>query len=117
MPHLVTLQNAGFSIWPFDPPRLPMAVEIYPRVLTGPVTKSSRVARALYLQARFADQRDDLLRLAESSEDAFDAFVSALRMQRHARQLLKGPVTYLPLESREGRIWRPPRDVVLERKV
>ncbi len=115
MPFLRDLQDAGFSIWPFDPPRLPMAVEIYPRQLTGPVNKSSLVARALYLQARFADQRDDLLRLAESSEDAFDAAVSSLKMQRHARQLLKGPIAYLPCDALEGRIWRPARDVVMER--
>lgn len=115
MPYLRDLQDAGFSIWPFDPPRLPMAVEIYPRQLTGPVNKSSRVARALYLQARFADQPDAFLRAAESSEDAFDAAVSALRMQRGARQLLKGPVAYLPSDALEGRIWRPARDVVVER--
>jgi len=115
MPYLRDLQDAGFAIWPFDPPRLPMAVEIYPRQLTGPVNKSSRVARALYLQARFADQPDEMLRLAESSEDAFDAAVSALRMQRCARQLLKGPVAYLPSDDLEGRIWRPARDVVVER--
>ncbi len=115
MPYLATLQDAGFSIWPFEPPRLPMAVEIYPRQLTGPVNKSSRVARALYLQARFAEQPDALLRLAESSEDAFDAAVSALRMQRHTRQLLRGPVAYMPSEALEGRIWRPARDPVFER--
>jgi hypothetical protein len=115
MPYLRDLQHAGFSIWPFDPPRLPMAVEIYPRQLTGPVNKSSRIARALYLQARFADQPDACLRAAEASEDAFDAAVSALRMQRHARQLLRGPVAYLPSDALEGRIWRPARDVVVER--
>ncbi len=112
MPYLRDLQDAGFSIWPFDPPRLPMAVEIYPRQLTGPVNKSSRVARALYLQARFADQPDEFLRAAEASEDAFDAAVSALRMQRHVRQMLKGPIAYLPSDALEGRIWRPARDVV-----
>lgn len=115
MPYLAALQDAGFSIWPFDPPRLPMAVEIYPRQLTGPVNKSSPVARALYLQARFADQADEVLRLAGSSEDAFDAAVSALRMQRHTRQLLRGPVAYMPSEALEGRIWKPARDPVFER--
>jgi len=39
MPVLRRLQSAGLSIWPFDPPRLPMVLEIYPRLLTGPVTK------------------------------------------------------------------------------
>jgi hypothetical protein len=79
------------------------------------VNKSRGVARALYLQARYAEQPEALLRLAESSEDAFDAAVSALRMQRHTRQLLRGPVAYLPSEALEGRIWRPARDPVFER--
>lgn len=115
MPYLRDLQDAGFSIWPFDAPRLPLCVEIYPRQLTGPVNKSSLVARALYLQARHADQRDDLLRLAESSEDAFDAAVSALRMQRAARELAKGSLARAPDDALEGRIWRPARDVIAER--
>jgi hypothetical protein len=52
MPLLLQLRRAGFSIWPFDPPRLPMVVEIYPRLLTGPVVKSSREARLRYLAYR-----------------------------------------------------------------
>lgn len=40
MPALLRLARAGFSIWPFDQPGWPQAVEIYPRVLTGPVVKT-----------------------------------------------------------------------------
>ena len=43
---LARLRAAGFSIWPFDAPaRPPVAVEIYPRLLTGPVVKSDPTAR------------------------------------------------------------------------
>src|SRR5207249_2347049 len=84
MPALLDLRAAGFAIWPFDPPRLPMAVEIYPRWLTGRVNKSSPIARALYLATRFGEENRALLRTAASSEDAFDAAVSALRMARAA---------------------------------
>lgn len=44
-PFLQRLQSEGFSVWPFDGPRLPLVVEIYPRVLTGPVVKSSSARR------------------------------------------------------------------------
>ena len=53
MPILQTLREAGFSIWPFDPPGWPTVVEIYPRALTGAVNKSSRDARQTYLRMKF----------------------------------------------------------------
>ena len=31
MPELMSLCDVGVSIWPFDPPRLPVAVEVFPR--------------------------------------------------------------------------------------
>ena len=116
MPYLRDLQDAGFAIWPFDRARLPMVVEIYPRYLTGPVNKSSAVARALYLQAHHARETREMLALAGSSEDAFDAAVSAACMQRFARDF-----AWLPRRPRtetdrlEGRIWRPLRDPIFER--
>jgi hypothetical protein len=72
MPYLRELRAAGFAIWPFDRPHLPLVVEIYPRYLTGKVEKSSAVARALYLEARLAHEPRELVALAASSEDAFD---------------------------------------------
>jgi len=50
MPYLGRLREAGFSVWPFDPPRLPLVVEIYPRALTGEVNKSDAGARTEYLK-------------------------------------------------------------------
>ena len=116
MPFLAKLQDAGFAIWPFDPARLPLVVEIYPRYLTGKVDKSSYVARALYLQARLGGQPREFLERASSCEDAFDAAVSAACMQRFARdfaRLARRPSTRTDLL--EGRIWTPLRDPLFER--
>ncbi|WP_433984603.1 hypothetical protein RBB78_07860 [Tunturiibacter empetritectus] len=52
MPGLMVLRAAGFRIWPYDEPdvkRAPLVVEIYTRLMTGAVTKSSEVARTAYL--------------------------------------------------------------------
>ncbi|MEO6709616.1 MAG: hypothetical protein ABI054_10010 [Planctomycetota bacterium] len=116
MPHLAQLRDAGFAIWPFDRPRLPMLVEIYPRYLTGAVDKSSAIARALYLQARHARESREILELAAASEDAFDAAVSAATMQRFSRdfpRLARTPRS--PRDRSEGRIWAPLRDPIFER--
>ena len=50
-PVLARLRAAGFRIWPFhDVPMLPVAVEIYPRVFTGPVVKSHADARRAFVE-------------------------------------------------------------------
>jgi hypothetical protein len=108
MPHLADLADAGFAIWPFDDPRAPMAVEIYPRALTGPVLKSRHRARREYLARRFPDQDAVMRERAAGSEDAFDAAVSALVMARHREELAALPP--VPPGSRlrlEGAIWTP----------
>ncbi|HET6316685.1 MAG TPA: hypothetical protein VFG86_09520 [Chloroflexota bacterium] len=102
MPLLHALRARGASIWPFDPPGWPRVVEIYPRLLTGPVVKSSAAARQAYL-----DRHLPAFQHAVPSEDAFDAAVSALTMARHAadlESLLGEPDFEL---RREGRIWYP----------
>ncbi len=108
MPMLARLRAAGWSVWPFDAPRLPMLVEIYPRVLTGPVVKSSAAARVAYLQQdRFSALAPDARAQAEASEDAFDALVSALVMRDHAvtfSQLAQAADEQTRLE---GAIWVP----------
>src|SRR5207244_1955106 len=107
MPFLERLATAGFSVWPFDAPKLPLAVEIYPRQLTGPVNKSSRAARALHLAQHASSESRAVVELASSSEDAFDACVSALVMRRHARRFLALERANEDDERLEGRIWRP----------
>ncbi len=108
IPMLARLRKAGFSIWPFDPPRLPLLVEIYPRLLTGPVVKSSAAARTEYLaRAEFAALPGPVRAAAQGSEDAFDALVSAWRMREHAAAWAD---LAWPPDARtriEGAIWRP----------
>jgi hypothetical protein len=105
MPHLVALRQAGWSIWPFDPPHFPMAIEIYPRLLAGPVRKSSWQDRRDYLAMNYPDLR--MAELAASTEDAFDAAVSALVMDEHREELLNLSTSVTKLEQLEGRIWQP----------
>jgi hypothetical protein len=110
MPTLARLRDAGYSIWPFDEPRLPMAVEIYPRLLTGPVTKSDARARESYLNA-VPGLSDELLETAIRGEDAFDALVSAVVMWRERDQLLKLRERWNPEDVTarlEGEIWTAP---------
>ena len=108
IPMLARLRRAGYHIWPFDPPRLPLLVEIYPRLLTGPVVKSSREARAAYLaRPAYASLPPAALAAALASEDAFDALLSAWRMREHAAAWPTLPWPPDPRTRREGAIWRP----------
>jgi hypothetical protein len=106
MPHLLTLAENGFGVWPFsgDWPRV---VEIYPRTLTGPVNKRRWDSRHSFVFERFPEQQSDLLERAAGSEDAFDAAVSALVMSHHRDELEE----LAPLPDAdyrlEGKIWRP----------
>lgn len=104
MPRLRDLRGGGFAVWPFDDGRTPVAVEIWPRLLTGPVVKSDAGARRAYLAARFPDVD---AAVAAGSEDAFDAAVSALVMDRHRAELLSLPPARDDVDRLEGRVWMP----------
>src|SRR5207253_5004720 len=108
MPLLLKLHESGFGIWPFTAPnRRPTVVEIYPRLLTGPVRKSNAAARERLLCDRFPHLSDSHRQLAIGSEDAFDATVSALVMIHHAADLAAlAPEADSALKL-EGRIWHP----------
>ena len=103
MPQLARLRAGGFAIWPFDEPRLPFALEIYPRALTGPVVKSRPSARAEALEGLALCEEHR--RLAIGSEDAFDAAVSALAMQRRLDELCNLPAATHADAAIEGQIW------------
>jgi hypothetical protein len=107
MQALHRLTEAGFRIWPFDPPGLPLAVEIFPRVLTGPVRKNSPSERERHLAP--IPMPSELRRLAAAGEDAFDAAVSAVVMAAGIEELRTLPDA--PGYELEGRIWQP-RDPV-----
>lgn len=98
---LARLRKEGFSVWPFDPPRLPLLVEIYPRLLTGPVRKSRPDQRRAHLETCGWPLE------GAASEDAFDAEVSALVMYCCREQLARLPVETDPVLRREGLIWLP----------
>jgi hypothetical protein len=74
LPLLVRLRAAGFAIWPFDAPRPPTVVEIYPRLFTGPLVKGRREAREEY------GRRHGLPPEVALTEDSLDAAVSALAL-------------------------------------
>jgi hypothetical protein len=103
MKALHRLGAAGFHVWPFEPAGFPLVVEIFPRMLTGPVVKSSAPARTGYLATQ--PMRSDLKALAAASEDAFDAAVSALAMARVAHGFVALPDE--PDDRLEGKIWKP----------
>jgi hypothetical protein len=107
MPALQRLHTAGARIWPFSHNGAPVVVEIYPRLLTGPVRKSSPTARADLLASRYPALDDNQRRLAASSEDAFDAAVSALVMVEHVGDLAALPEHPEPIVGLEGCIWHP----------
>ena len=103
MQALHRLTDAGFQVWPFDRPALPLIVEIYPRVLTGPVRKNSQSERERYLEA--VPVPPDLRRRAANSEDAFDAAISAVVMATRVDELKALPEE--PGYAIEGKIWAP----------
>ena len=107
MPLLHHLHAHGARVWPFTDAGWPLVLEIYPRLLTGPVIKSNVAARRAYLAARYPGLDPDHARAATDSEDAFDAAVSALRMVEHAGDLRALPIEDDAQLRLEGRIWHP----------
>ncbi len=111
IPILSRLVNAGFSIWPFDATRLPMVVEIYPRLLTGAVKKTNAGERTKYLkrkqqeEAAYASLEEEVLAKARRSEDAFDALVSVMEMAARRDDFSKLKQTTDPRTLLEGSVW------------
>ena len=104
---LPELRAGGFSIWPFDEPRLPLALEIYPRWLTGRVRKRSEISRRLFLAVHAAGEDRELVEIAASNENAFDAAASALAMARRASSFARLERADEADHLLEGRIWNP----------
>lgn len=107
MPILKRLRDAGFSIWPFHEPALPLAIEIWPRIFMGRVKKTVRSARAEYLDANLPGVTGEPRVAAEASDDAFDALVSAVAMERDLDALGRLGVADAGIARLEGEIWRP----------
>ncbi|MCH7534020.1 MAG: hypothetical protein IIB36_19980, partial [Gemmatimonadetes bacterium] len=112
MPCLGALHAADFSVWPFHEPIRPMVIEIYPRLLTGPVVKSSPEARLAYLREAFPELPHAMVDVAASGEDAFDAAVSAMVMSRHTKELKALERASDSQVLLEGAIWWPAAGLV-----
>jgi hypothetical protein len=118
IPFLLRLRDAGFRVWPFEDPSFgarpkPLLVEMYTRLMTGPVAKSNEAARKAYLSARrkndalYTQVPRGVLQKALASEDAFDALVSTLEMARHAGEFVQLRATGDAALRLEGITWRP----------
>jgi hypothetical protein len=110
MARLAALDEAGFSIWPFTHHEGAATVlEIYPKVFTGDIVKSNAPARLEYVRQHNELERYDAFvhRLASSSEDAFDAVVSAFGLWEHLEELATLPTIDDPQLLLEGIIWAP----------
>jgi hypothetical protein len=106
-PVLARLRAAGWSIWPFDAGVPPVALEVWPRMLSGPVVKSRAGARAGHLALHVPDMPEGLRTRAIGSEDAFDAAVAALGMAQHAPALVGLPAATDAVTRLEGAVWCP----------
>ena len=87
-------------------PTRPLVVEIYPRLLTGPIVKSSAEQRADYLTAHWPDLSTSHRASAVASDDAFDAAVSALVMSQHVAEFSDLPRGD-QISRLEGEVWTP----------
>jgi hypothetical protein len=119
MPVLQRLHEGGYRVWPFedaelsaDDPR-PLLVEMYTRLLTGPVAKRNEQARRAYLSEKrrvdpaYANLTRRVLAKAWASEDAFDALVSCLEMVRWRSEFPGLSATTDSTFRLEGITWRP----------
>lgn len=110
MPLLAELRAAGLSVWPFDPPRLPLVVEIWPRLFTGNVVKGNDAARKVYLAEHLPALGGAARHAAEEDDNAFDALISGLAMDATRVEfgtLLQAADAHTLLE---GKIWQPAGD-------
>lgn len=117
MPVLKHLRDAGFAVWPFDPPGLDegrtLVVEMYTRLNTGAVRKANAEARAEYLRTKRAEHpayaalSRRVLEKARASEDAFDALVSCMVMAARRDEFASLPEPKDPNYKIEGWTWAP----------
>jgi hypothetical protein len=119
MPFLLKLREGGFRVWPFEGAALeakkpqPLLVEMYTRLLTGPVAKSNPLARKAYLAVKkktdtaYVELSRGVIAKAQGSEDAFDALVCAMEMARWQGQFAGLRATNDAALKLEGITWRP----------
>lgn len=106
IPFLQDLKAAGFRIWPWDDAQPPAAVEIWTRVAIGNTVKSDPSARASAVQLN-PGIPDGLKSTAASSEDMFDAAMTALWLSENEAQLLASRKSKRKAVLLEGCTWLP----------
>ncbi len=108
MPMLLALRGAAWAVWPFDAPSSHTLVEIYPRIFTGPVVKSSVESRTAHLVDSSTPIAAEFVDAMIASEDAFDAGLAAIGM---SDGIARAPLTDVsdPTARIEGAIWVPGR--------
>ena len=104
MPHLLSLLDAGFTVWPFTGASTtgPVALELWPRLFTGPLVKSDPAARAACIEP-LRHRLGAFAEVAADVEDAFDAAVAALGMGAHRDELRRLP----RVDDPEGEVYVP----------
>ena len=90
MPELMSLCDVGVSVWPFDPPRFPLVVEVFPRAL------ARRLAPA-------AERLRGSPSVARGRAGQAPAFGELRRPPRHPRTRLTPPLRRL--RSGRAAIW------------
>ncbi len=104
MPTLTRLSKAGFNVWPFDPPKLPLVVEIYPGSFYPKGVKSSLEKRLEFLK-RYPDLEELQRANASCSDDAFDAAISAFKMFERRNEFAQLVTIADDSIKVEGQIW------------
>ena len=116
MPWLMRFWESGFRVWPFESVEVgrPVLLEMYTRLLTGPVAKSNAEARKAYLLERkrvdtelYGGLSAGVVEKARGSEDGFDALVCCLEMVRWQREFAGLRETRDAELRLEGITWRP----------
>jgi hypothetical protein len=104
---LHALRDAGFAVWPFDDAGSATAIEIYPRLFTGRLNKSSEPARRTYVESMQSAMSAPAQAAAITSDDAFDAAISAIEMSKNLEDLATLPSISDRQLRLEGIIWWP----------
>ena len=107
MPILRKLRENGFNIWPFDPPKLPMVIEIYPRLFYGNKIKKNNPEHRWEFLKKYPELSEFDRMKAACSDDVFDAVVSAFALYKNSDKFAHIRHTDDNVAKREGHIWYP----------
>jgi hypothetical protein len=111
MPELLALCDCGVTVWPFDVPRLPVVVEVFPRALAHLLAPDAAGRTGADFRAavidRHADAFGDLVGVVAGNQDAFDAAVAAVALDGAPDLVGQLMRTRADQDLREGSILLP----------